>query len=82
MKCVKCGGKTRVQESRAKPEGYYRRRFCVACGHSYVTVESDTTAVELSESMELQRRVAAAEIAIQTARSAMSKAAQKLRGTA
>ena len=38
MKCIKCGKKSRVIDSRHKSEGTYRRRGC-SDGHKWTTIE-------------------------------------------
>lgn len=38
MKCT-CGGDLQAKDGRLIPEGYWRRRKCVACGEQYTTLE-------------------------------------------
>lgn len=38
-KCQKCGGVTRVVDTRPNREYIWRRRQCVACGHRFSSIE-------------------------------------------
>ena len=41
MKCIKCGGKTKIIDSRHnKPDEVRRRRECLKCGYRFSTYET------------------------------------------
>ena len=40
MNCTKCGGKTKVVDSRAVPNGMRRRHECLSCGYRFNTIET------------------------------------------
>lgn len=44
MRCPRCGGDTRVVDSRSDYDSVWRRRECRICGHRFSTTESATTA--------------------------------------
>lgn len=37
--CLQCAGDTKVIDSRARAEVWYRRRQCLECGHKFATYE-------------------------------------------
>jgi transcriptional regulator NrdR family protein len=39
MRCLQCGGRSAVIDSRARPYGVLRRRRCVVCGLRFSTIE-------------------------------------------
>lgn len=40
MKCPKCGGDSKVTDSRKAHDEIYRRRACKKCGYSFYTFEA------------------------------------------
>ena len=49
MKCPKCGGKTRVRDSRSYHGTTRRRRVCLICGGRFSTVEEILPQTEQSK---------------------------------
>jgi transcriptional regulator NrdR family protein len=41
MLCPKCGGKTKVTDSRATDDKVYRKRMCSNCNHEWATAEAE-----------------------------------------
>lgn len=52
MKCIKCGGDTKVNDSRPMRYGKWRRRMCLCCNHKFSTIE-----IELDEYRYLKEKV-------------------------
>lgn len=50
MLCPKCGGVTRVEETRDANDQIVRRRVCKVCKHRFMTAE---TVIEFSVGLEL-----------------------------
>lgn len=50
MNCPKCGGSTKVVDSRTNCESTRRTRKCHDCGYTYPTVELE---VDLAENLDL-----------------------------
>lgn len=48
MKCVACGEKTDVTDSRATKVGVRRRRECRECGHRFTTYEGPAAAYRMT----------------------------------
>ena len=46
MKCPKCGGQTKVTESRLWGNTTLRRRKCLGCGRIFITEELITSAAD------------------------------------
>lgn len=42
MRCIKCGGMTKVIDSRSIEEGTFRKRRCEGCGREFYTEEYET----------------------------------------
>jgi transcriptional regulator NrdR family protein len=42
MNCPACGGKTTVVDCAADCKCVYRKRKCVACGHTFATTEQES----------------------------------------
>lgn len=39
MDCSRCGGRTKVLDSRSVEEGIFRKRICEGCGRVFYTAE-------------------------------------------
>ena len=54
MICPKCGGRSKVKDSRPADDGTYRRRECLACGHLFTTYEiSDVQKARYEQTVQL-----------------------------
>lgn len=51
MECIKCGGKTKVKESRPFAGTRYRKRLCLKCGKIFWTSEEPASGSEVKEMM-------------------------------
>ena len=56
MKCDKCGGESRVVDSRSKKGVTYRRRVCKGCGRVFYTEEVPIGYLEGIEGAEAARK--------------------------
>ena len=56
MDCVKCGGATKITDTRRVDHVTYRARKCFECGHKFYTKEVETDRSGIDEYYAIWRR--------------------------
>lgn len=56
MTCPICGGKTKVVDSRSAPDCVYRKRACLNCEYSFITVEIEDDLRKRLDELKKQRK--------------------------
>lgn len=55
MDCSRCGGRTKVLDSRSVEEGTFRKRICEGCGRVFYTAEYEED--EAKDGIKLHRKI-------------------------